>query len=221
MTEVAPANEAPDASLRRAKRLFLLSLSTFVLLVVAMLLLSGSSEEDTHEQVAELPLLEPEPTLTLQEIAYQKGQMLGLSEHPATLPKYESGWVREISKKEVLRDPNFAEADEAEIPQLVEAFYAGYTEQFENYFDDREANELGYAYGLKFDPLIHGLMPRPTSQVLRATRAGLTSQFQIETEVEWQLFCEAFKEGFLKGYGVTKEGVTKTSIYESISLLDE
>gem|GEM_PF-2534976 len=92
--------EDTKASLRHAKRWFLLNLALFVCLLVAAAFIFAP----TNEKPSTTSNAEPAPSkpLTLTERAYLKGQLLGLSERPETMPTYEAEWVKKVSEHELL-----------------------------------------------------------------------------------------------------------------------
>lgn len=57
--------------------------------------------------------------------------------------------------------------------------------------------------------------------LLDENRARIEAAYGIRDEAEWRLFCEAFDEGFQKGYQTTREGVTLRSHWETISLFED
>lgn len=193
--------------LRRARRLFIANVVLFiVLLLVAFFLLAGGSEEG-EEAVSETVVARSTPP-TLPELAYLKGQMAALREHPATLPEFEEEWVRKFCRRMVLRDASITETPEYSIESLVEAYYQGYKERFEDYFDASIAREFGYENGLKYDPLVHPLFSlRGIGAMLAPHEQTLRNRFQLDRPC-WELFVQAFYEGIMDGYPVTQEGTT-------------
>jgi hypothetical protein len=208
------------SSLKQAKRRFLLNLSFFACLVVAGASIFTATDEEVSELIGERPAARA-PILSLSELAYVKGQMLGLSEHPGTMPKYEVDWVMKVSEQEIRRSPEFAEVRESEIPELSQEFFKGYTEKFDAYYNDDRARQAGYKYGLKFNPMIHGMLPFNPENPLLFYRDRLEANFEIQSEAEWHLFCQAFDQGFVQGYQIMEDGVTVQSRNQKISLLDE
>jgi hypothetical protein len=207
------------SSLRKAKRRFVINLCLFGVLLMAAALIFTSSEE-TVQKPAEPESPAPEP-LSLNEKAYLAGQMLGLSEHPDTMPEYGSEWVMKISKQAVKRNLALEDVGEAELALLTAAFYKGYTERFHEYYDDHAAREFGYQYGVRFNPDIHGFFPNSTIGKLALNRTKLEEQFHIPDEPTWRLFCRAFDAGFLQGYPRVVDGVTVQSRYERVPLFNE
>jgi hypothetical protein len=189
------------------------------LLVSGWLLLSGK-DADMGEKEPE-PKIEDVKALPLSELAYLQGQMAALREHPATMPPFEESRVREVCGKRLLREATFATLSGDRIESLADQYYRGYKERFDEYFDDRSARELGYSYGLKFDPMIHGAFSRSPASQLRMSRERMEREYGIRDEAEWRLFCEAFQRGFKVGYYVTKEGVTVRSHWEIIRLFED
>lgn len=163
------------------------------------------------------PKIEEEDALSLSELAYLLGQMAALREHPGTMPSFEETWVRVACVKRIRQEATFATLPEDRIEPLTEAYYRGYRERFDDYFDERAAWEFGYNYGLKFDPIIHRYAPLYAVQNLLESRACLEAEYGIPDEAEWRLFCEAFLRGYQVGYYATKEGVTVRTRGEAIA----
>lgn len=205
--------------LMTAKRRFVVSiimLSTLLLAAVFTII----SPEGTTNEANEPEISTPEP-LSLNQQAYLAGQMRGLREHPDTMPAYESEWVMKISEQSIKRKTEFKDVSETETLLLVEQFYKGYTERFNEYYDDRVAREFGYEYGVKFDPNVHGLLPIATIGILHYHRAALEEQFYIPDEPTWRLFCIAFSDGFVQGYRKVVKGTTIQSTSEEVPLFKE
>jgi len=179
----------------------------------------ASSDKEVAEPVDTRP--SAQVLLSPSELAYVKGQMLGLSKHPGTMPEYEVDWVMKISEHEIRRAIEFADAPEIKISELTEAFFKGYTEQFDAYYNGDRAREAGYKYGLKWNPELHGMFPLNLEKRLLLYRDRLEADYTIKSEAEWRLFCQAFDRGFVQGYSEIKEGVTVQSRYQKIRLFDE
>jgi len=160
----------------------------------------------------------PEKELTQLEQAYLKGQMDALSEHPMTMPEFEDEWVRNICLKMIQRDPTFDGASDDQIEKFAEEYYRGYSGRFEDYFDSTAARNLGYGYGLKFDPAIR---PFPSFGAIKGEltlhKEELVARYELD-EPEWLLFVRAFDQGFEAGYYQIEEGVTTTDIRRPIKL---
>lgn len=206
-------------SLLRLKRIFRLNLVLAACLAVAwFFLLEGNEEEITTK---ETPVIDPIKALNLPELANLKGQMLALSEHPGTVPEYQVEWVMKVSRQQIERDTEFAVATEEALEELTQAFFKGYTNRFDDYYDSHAATEFGYHYGLKFDPTLHGLIPRVSDSILLKNRERLSSDYSINDEAEWRLFCEAFDRGFLGGYPQVIDGITVKSRQKRVELFEE
>jgi len=193
-----------DGRLGRAKRVFAANLVFFAgLVAVALYLFQGDGEE----AAVEADIVAEEPS-TLPELAYLKGQMAALREHPATMPAFEEAWVREVCLKRLLQDVDFAEISQDAIEGLVDDFYLGYAERFEDYYDTRHARRCGYEYGLRFDPAVH---PQYNFAGIRGQlarhEARLRSRYELD-RAEWMLFEAAFYDGFEDGFLAVKDGVT-------------
>lgn len=200
--------------------MFVTNLVLFVGLLVAGWILFAGNAEDAGKKEPE-PIIRSEKPLPLHELAYLKGQMAALSEHPKTMPQFEEEWVRKVCRKAILRDASFDNAPEDQIELLIEEYYRGYAERFDEYYDDRAAREFGFNYGLRFDPALHGMLPRRTDSLLANNRERLETQYRIRDEAEWRLFCEAFDKGYVQGYRMVEEGVTADSHWDKISLFEE
>jgi hypothetical protein len=209
-------------SLQRAKRIFLVNGALFVCLVTiaAFLYLNGDEENAGRDAAPAVPAV-PERAWSLSELAFLKGEMQALSEHPATMPEFEKAWVRAVCRKMILRDADFADVLEDGVESLVDAYSRGYAERFDEYFDDRAARELGFSYGLKFDPTIHGVFARRTDALLANNRGRLETHYGIRDEAEWRLFSEAFNLGYAQGYRIVEEGATAGSRRDRISLFED
>jgi len=211
-----PAGEAESASGRvRLSRgtaalpepLFAANLVLFAgLLGTALYLFTGNGEEAEGGAAGADAVAEDRPTLA--GLAYLKGQMAALREHPATMPAFEEAWAREVCRKRLRRDIDFAEVSEDVIEGLVDDFYRGYAERFDDYYDTRHARRFGYEYGLRFDPAIH---PEYGLARLRGRLAEhekrLRSRYDLD-RTQWILFKFAFYEGYRNGFLDTEEGVT-------------
>ena len=199
--------------------MFLVNSALFVCLVItaAFLYLRGdeeSAESDTAPAV-------PEKIWTLPELAYLKGEMQALSEHPYTMPEFEEEWARKHAEQAIRRDRDFEGIDEISANELANEYLKGYTERFQEYYDSHVVREFGYSYGVKFNPDLHGLFPRECYGLLYSNRGKLEQTFQIRDEATWRLFCEAFDKGFVQGYRVIEEGVTAQSHWDEIRLFDD
>jgi len=207
-----------NASLLRAKRVFLVNsaLCVCLLFIAAFMFLGG--EEDTESDLAP-PV--PEREWSLPELAYLKGEMQALREHPNTMPQYEEEWVRKHAEQAIRRDREFDGAGEALTPILVNEYLRAYTERFEDYYDGHAAREFGYRYGVKFNPDLHGSFPRECYGTLNANRQKLEQAFEIPDEATWRLFCDAFDKGFVQGYRIVEDGVTAQSHWDKITLFED
>ena len=198
---------AKPESLTRAKRLFIANFILFVCLIAAWLIFGRTGAPGSTALEADI-VIPPEKQLSLPEQAYLKGQMDALSEHPMSMPEFEDEWVRNICLKMIERDTTFDGASDVQIKEFVEEYYRGYSERFEEYFDSTAARNLGYGYGLKFDPTIR---PFPSFVAIQGELAlhkeKLVAKFELD-EPEWLLFVKAFDQGFKRGYYQIKEGVT-------------
>jgi len=207
-----------NASLVRAKRLFLVNSALFVCLMTIAAFLLFSGEE---ESVATPDPPPPEKEWSLPELAYLKGEMQALKEHPGTMPEYEEEWVKKHAEQAIRRDREFDGIDEMTAADLAEEYLRGYTNRFTEYYETRAAREFGYEYGVKFNPDIHGLFPRSSYGALRLNRDRIEQTFNIPDEATWRLFFEAFDSGFVQGYRVIKKGVTVESPWDKITLFNE
>jgi len=211
--------EDADASFNQAKRRFGLNLALFICLAgIATFIFAPTDVIPTEPNEAQPPLEEP---LALTEEARLVGRVLGLSEHPSTLPKYEIEWVMKLSEKLVRRSPHLTEATAEDLPDLAKAFFEGYSETFHDYYDDTLARELGYETGGKFNPSLRLVMALPDTYLdLTSYRKKLEALYGLEDEAEWLLFNRSFQTGFRDGYFVVVEGVTVQSRRDWISLFD-
>jgi len=167
------------------------------------------------------PEIPAEPLFTRLELAYLEGEILGLSEHPDTMPEYQSEWVLKIATQEIQQNPAFIELEEVELKQLIQAFFDGYTARFDEYYSNEQAKQLGYDFGLKFNPSFHGPWTKSMLKLLNMHRNRLETEYSIQSEVEWRLFCKEFDKGYLKGFREIKDGVTVRSQGDEIKLFDE
>ena len=146
---MTPSKPDGEDHVQRAKHLFLINFGLLVCLILGWILLS--SEEDVEPILEEIVIPE-EPALGNLELAYLKGEMQALSEHPDTMPEYEEEWVFALSKKEIERDEDFAGLSPLEIDELTLAYFKAYTKYFEDYYESREAWQTGYNNALKLEP---------------------------------------------------------------------
>jgi len=193
------------ASLAQAKRLFLLNLAFFLgLLGIASFLFHGKTEGSDPAT----SIQKPERELTPLELAHLKGQMLGLSQSPETVPEYDPEWVLQTSCRQIQRDPDFADIEGITLEQLIQAYAAGYSERYEDYYDTICAREAGCRYGLKYDPTIH---PAPNKKTIRellsAYKKDITEKCALD-EAMWRLYIDAFEQGFNDEYLHTVDGIT-------------
>ena len=204
---MSPKQPDANTSLLRAKRLFMMNLALFALLLSGVWLLFDSGGDEKAPQ--QTPAMEPSPEkpLSLPEQAYMRGQTDALRVRPETMPPFEDAWVRLTCRKAILRDPAFA-GQNASIELLVDAYYRGYSERFDDYFDSSIARKLGFNYGLRFDPALH---PFPDFKWIQMTllphKPKLSARFGLDA-LKWKLFVKAFDQGFEEGYYRTKEGIT-------------
>lgn len=213
-----PKNE-PDqgGSIARAKRLFLTNLCLFGCLVLAWLAISAG-DDATEAVEAETPIHE-ESALSNLELAYLKGEMQALREHPGTMPKYEERWVLRISQQEIERDPTFAGANEIELEQLTQAYFNAYTQRFNEYFEDRDAHNRGYTIGVKWNPGTRDhLAPPSIMSLFNSRKTVIIEKYEIPDEATWRLFCESFQNGFNESYWIIEDGVTAKSRFENIKI---
>jgi len=205
----ANRSETPGG-LVRAKRLFAANLILFAALVAVGLFSLGGGSDDAPDGAPASETIEKDPP-DPRELAYLKGQAAALGEHPGTMPPFEEAWVREVCRKRLLRDVDFAEVPEDAIEPLVEAYYRGYAERFEDYYDTRHARASGYAYGLRFDPKIHPFHNDATlREILTEHESKLRARYDLD-EPGWLRFVEAFGEGYRAGYFAIEDGVTADS----------
>lgn len=209
------------ASLTQAKRRFLLNLGVFVCLalIVAVYMANtdggGAPPENETYAAAEEPL-------SIEDRVYLGGQMLGLSEHPSMMPEYEASWAMKVSRSEVAQYVASSQLEVSDPDKLTELFFKGYTERYHDYYDDGLAHELGYKYGVKFNPALLRVVSIPTTyELLAANKEKLKSLYHISDEATWWLFCKAFQKGFDQGYYVVEEGVTVEEPYQQINLFEE
>ena len=206
-------------SLLRAKRMFLANSALFACLVtITAFLYLRSDEENAESDTA--PAV-PEKVWSLAELAYLKGEMQALSEHPDTMPEFEEEWAKKHAEQAIRRGREFDRADNSLRPILIEEYLRAYTERFKDYYDDNAAREFGYHYGVKFNPNLHGLFPGECDGLLNTNRKKLQQAFDIPDEATWRLFCDAFDKGLVQGYRVTEEGITVRSHWDKISLFNE
>jgi len=197
-----------NESLLRAKRLFAANLVLFALLLAGAWVLTGTGGDSVAPQQEPAGKPGPEKPLSLSERAYLKGQMDALREHPETMPAFEETWVRHLCRKAILRDPTFEDRTGASVELLTEAYYRGYSERFDEYFDSSAARESGYEYGLRFDPALQrALNFESIEAALLKHKAELSDRFQLDAP-KWRLFVEAFDHGFQAGYFRIKKGIT-------------
>jgi len=194
-------------NLNRTRRFFFANLCLFVgTLTVFFFLLAGESG-DGSEAATKADEAPAEP-LSLPEHAHLKGQVAALRENPATVPEFDEARARQFCSRMVMRDPSLTATPEHPIESLVEAYYQGYKERYDDYFDASIARKLGYKNGLKWDPFVHPMPDlRAIGAGLAAREAALQSRFQLDRPC-WVLFVEAFCESFRDGYDATREGVT-------------
>lgn len=207
-------------SIQRATRLFWtnVALCACLIPIAFHVLTSAPPAEDKKKSRFIMEVVEP---LSLTELAYLKGQVQGLSEHPLTVPEYEVTWVREFSRKEILRDDRFQNQPSEAIKESIVSFQRGYTETYEDYFDDQNARSFGFSYGLKFNPAFHGIVTEEMRMTLRYYRSRIEKDFNLSSEAEWILFKRAFEIGFNEGFSETKSGVTARSPQETIRLFED
>lgn len=209
---------AQPESLTRAKRLFITNFILFAVLLIVAWIIFGETGDQGAVAYEPEKVLPTEKALPLSELAYLKGQMAALSEHPMTMPEFEDEWVRKICLKMIQRDPTFGDASDGQTEQFAEEYYRGYSERFDEYFDSATARNLGYNFGLKFDPAIR---PYPSFGAIKGEltlhKAELLAKYELD-EPEWRLFVIAFDQGFESGYYQIQEGVTITDKLTPIRL---
>jgi hypothetical protein len=211
--------EQINESLLHAKRKFLLNLCLFTSVACTVIYLYTSNQED--DSIKETTIQGAEKVLNLRELANLKGQMLALSEYPGTVPAYEVDWVMKSSKQQVKRYFANQCLSQDELKALTQAFFEGYSDRFNDYYDSHIAQEMGYKYGLKFNPMLHGFYPGTALKLLESNRKRLAAEFNIKDEAQWGLFCQAFDKGLIKGYDVILDGVTVKSRRDQIRLFDD
>lgn len=212
-------NERQDSSsLSRAKRVFLInSLLCLGIFSITAFVFNKGDEESAESTPT--PIIASK-AWSLPELAYLKGEMQALCEHPLTMPPYEEEWAKKHAEQAIRRAPDFDQADGTLIPILVDEYLKAYRVKFKDYYDDRNAWEFGYRYGIKFNPDLHGLFPRRCHSLLNANRKKLEEAFKIPDEATWRLFCHAFDRGFVQGYRIFEEGVTVQSRSQEIPLFE-
>lgn len=209
------------SSLNRAKRIFLVNLLTFLIIVATAFFIF--SDDSPAPVVIDSPPQAEQTNYTLADAAYIKGQMRALQTNPATLPEYQDNWVEKLARYELNGDPSFSEASQEAYEALVSEFMRGYKERYNERYDVQPAYDLGYQYGLKFDPEIHGFMPANTSthHLLLRHKEQLVKTFVIKGDAEWMLFMNSFDLGFYEGYPKVEEGITTQSVTDKIKLFEE
>lgn len=218
MAMVRKKPEGKSASLLRAKRVFLVNMALFACLIaVAVFHISGDDEQTENKP----PPPVPEKVWSLAELAYLKGEMQALREHPGTMPEYEEEWVRKHAEQAIRLDREFDGIDETLEEALAVEYFRGYTERFEDYYDGHAARDFGYRHGVKYNPDLYGMFPRGTAALLTTNRKKLEQVFVIPDEATWRLFCDAFDLGFTQGYPIIEEGVTVQSRRDEIRLFDD
>ncbi|MDQ8208062.1 hypothetical protein QEH52_11120 [Coraliomargarita sp. SDUM461003] len=137
------------------------------------------------------------------------------------MPEFETEWAIKLSRQELRQRAAFSQIESEEFESLAREFLKGYTERYDEYYDDARARELGYNYGLKFDPEIYGMLPFSTLNRLLKDRNQIERKFPINDEAEWLCFCRAFDHGFVDGYNIIKEGITYRTRRPEIQLFDK
>lgn len=204
------SRKQPEAniSLLRAKRLFVGNLVLFALLLAVAWILFGGRGSHGVTQQAPAPEAGPEKPLSLPEQAYMRGQIDALSESPEIRPPLQETWIRRIGREAIRLDPAFEDQSEASVELLLEEYYRGYAERFDDHFDPSIARKSGFDYGLRFDPALH---PFPDFEWIKTAlsphKAALSARFELDA-LKWHLFVKAFDQGFEEGYYRTREGVT-------------
>ncbi len=210
----------PRQALTKARRRFALNLSLCITLLAVSYWFYYEGEAMV-EHAAAPSVAEPEAELSLTEKAYLAGEITALKEFPGTMPEYEEAWVRRYSERAIQRNRLFDEIDETTAAELAEAFFQGYTDRFEEYYDTSAARAFGYAFGVKFNPDLEGLLPPATDGALRKNRRRLQQMFDIPDEASWRLFCAAFDAGFVEGYHIIQDGVTARLHSDKVRLFDD
>ena len=211
--------------LARAKRIFIGNLVILgIAIAIAALILtvddadsSGTGQPEAIDKKVALSDYTPE------EIAYLKGQVLALSQHPNTMPEFDEEWVRPYCKKITKDDPLLADTNNEDHEALLAEFIRGYTERFHHYYDDTVARQAGYHFGLRYYPADSHVLEEQKSirYKLEAERTRLSAKFHITDEAMWEYFCHVFEKGFWKGYPVIEPGVTAKDIYQTVELIEE
>lgn len=207
MPETPSTHKPAPAQLTRVKTLFFAGLILFIGLTIACGFIFDFTGDETGQAAA--------PTSSelfrLHQQANLQGQVLGLSQRPETMPAYEDEWVLKLSRKEVLKNPNFAQLPAEEIEVLVNAFVDGYISRFQDYYDDRFAQDAGYQFGLKIDPENH---PLPRRELITSNLHLMKNEIvqgQQLNEAAWQIFVAGFYKGLQQGYLRTKPGTSAVS----------
>ena len=206
--------------LEKAKQIFFLNLGLCgVLSVFIWFIFSGDEIEkiSTSQTPVDTPVV-----LTLQESANLKGQILALSEHPGSMPPYEKQWVAELAQKQIERDPAFDGVLTSEKSELIEEFFKGYTARFDDYYDGKLANTLGYQFGLNFDPSQIENAFRPSiHSYLQQHKEVIVKKYAVTDPAAWHLFCKHFKRGFDVGFFIVDESVPIRSLTDNIKFFDD
>ena len=128
-------NAGTENRLARAKRIFIANVVILgFALAMAIFILNDDSGANTTE-VPEDKTARPLPTksYTREELAYLKGQVLALRQHPKTMPAFDEEWVLTYCSNQVKRDSQIKYREGENIDPIINEFVRGYTERFEDY----------------------------------------------------------------------------------------
>ncbi|HBR94660.1 MAG TPA: hypothetical protein DEA90_10900 [Opitutae bacterium] len=220
MKQTARPQEQARSSLLETKRAFLLNLGLFICLIFGWVLLPDSQEHQTSPVERSTARFAHE-LYSLSEFAYLTGQIVALNTRSESMPDFETEWAIKLSRQELRQRAAFSQIESEEFESLAREFLKGYAERYDEYYDDAGARELGYNYGLKFDPEIYGMLPFSTLNRLLKDRNQIERKFPINDEAEWLCFCRAFDNGFVEGYSIIQEGITYRTRRPEIQLFDK
>ena len=189
----------PRSEIQRAKKCFHASLALFCG-VVLFWIFAGLTNSDT--QVSEETVAANRKAQILKEFAQLLGEACGLSEHPKTLPPLERKWIVRYGQQVIRKMPEFKGLSESEQEPLAEAFFEGYAQRYDDYYDPSIAQAAGFKYAKQVFLQLSRIKKNSLDNFLELQRPDLTQRYGLEDEARWILFCRTYKRGFRAGLKV-------------------
>ena len=187
------------SEIQRAKKCFHASLALFCG-VVLFWIFAGLTNSDT--QVSEETVAANRKAQILKEFAQLLGEACGLSEHPKTLPPLERKWIVRYGQQVIRKMPEFKGLSESEQEPLAEAFFEGYAQRYDDYYDPSIAQAAGFKYAKQVFLQLSRIKKNSLDNFLELQRPDLTQRYGLEDEARWILFCRTYKRGFRAGLKV-------------------